>query len=643
MSVLFGKWNFDGRAIEQDYLRRVGEMLAPYGPDGCSFMCDGTFALAHRPFHTTEESRRENQPYRTRSGNIVTWDGRLDNRRSLQDQIGRDISNDATDVEIVAAAYDRWGAECFAKLTGDWAVAIVSVEGHSVTLAKDFVGTHHLYYRIERDHITWSTILDPLVFLSETTKLNEEYLAGWLSFLPAAHLTPYESIQSVLPSTFVKLRPDRHQVQKYWDFDPGLRIRYKTDADYENHFRVAFREAVRRRLRCDTPILAELSGGMDSSSIVCVADSVAASEGLVTSRINTVSYYDDSEPNWNERPYFSKVEEKRGRIGYHIDVSEMGCPSSGFSSRDFLVTPGSWNGMALETEKRLAAYMSSVGNRVVLSGIGGDEVTGGVPTPIPELQDLFAKFQFAELATQLKLWALQKRKPWLQMLAEVVRPFLPLGLVGIAAAKRPPNWLAGQFTERHRAALLGYPRRVQLLSALPSFQENIATLELLRRQLACESVPTVPLCERRYPFLDRDFLQFIYAIPREQLVRPGQRRSLMRRALVGIVPEEILDRKRKAFVSRRPIAALSEHGLRSPGGGESMVSASLGIIDEQRFRETLERVKQDLDVPAVNLIRTFEIEQWLREWRRWQDGRTANNCRVVDPIDPALAVETRIA
>ena len=82
------------------------------------------------------------------------------------------------------------------------------------------------------------------------------------------------------------------------------------------------REAVRRRLRSDSPILAELSGGMDSSSIVCMADTIIARGNAETPRLDTLSYYDDSEPNWNERPYFTKVEEKRGRTGCHIDVRQ---------------------------------------------------------------------------------------------------------------------------------------------------------------------------------------------------------------------------------------------------------------------------------------------------------------------------------
>src|SRR4029077_4900258 len=121
-------------------------------------------------------------------------------------------------------------------------------------------------------------------------------------------------------------------------------------------------------------------------------------------------------------------------------------------------------------------------------------------------------------------------------LAETIRMFLPPDLVGLPAQKRPPEWLDSDFTCRHRGALSGYETRLKLCSALPSFQDNIATLNALRRQVGSDHPSAEPLHETRYPFLDRDLLEFLFAVPRDQLVRPGQRRSLMRRALSGVVP-----------------------------------------------------------------------------------------------------------
>lgn len=259
--------------------------------------------------------------------------------------------------------------------------------------------------------------------------------------------------------------------------------------------------------------------------------------------------------------------------------------------------------------------MASQRTRVVLSGIGGDEVMGGVPTPMPELENLLANAQFRTLARQLKVWALERRKPWFHMFWEAARGFIPLALVGAPKYLHPAPWLHASFATRHWAALTGYPSRIKLFAALPSFQENLATLDALRRQLACTALPFEPHYEKRYPFLDRDLLEYIFAIPREQLVRPAQRRSLMRRALVGIVPEEILNRKTKAFVSRSSRAAILNNWAYFTEMSQNMLSDALGIVDSERISEVLQKIRQGEEVRIVTLKRTFLLEAWLRGLR----------------------------
>jgi asparagine synthase (glutamine-hydrolysing) len=321
MSVQFGMWNFEGQPLAPDYIENVSATLAPYAPDSNeSYSRDG-IRILYRAFYTTKESHFEKQPYLCPSDAVITWDGRLDNRGDLIDELRYTATVNLTDVGIVAAAYEKWGANCLGKLIGDWALSIWNPRERSVLLAKDPIGTKHLYYSVDDEQLTWSTILDPLVrFAGQTFSLNEEYIAGWFSMFPAVHLTPCVGIHSVPPSSSVLLRRGKHTISKYWDFNSSQKIRYRTDAEYEEHFRTVFAKAVQRKLRSDRPVLAELSGGRDSSSILCMADTVIARGTAETPRLDTISYYDDSEPNWNERPYFTKVEEKRGRTGWHVNV-----------------------------------------------------------------------------------------------------------------------------------------------------------------------------------------------------------------------------------------------------------------------------------------------------------------------------------
>jgi len=612
MSVLFGRWNFAGEPVAPAYIEKVSKLLCPYGPDRSGCYSAAGVSITHCAFHTTKESRAEVQPHISASGMVIAWDGRLDNRPELLGSLRDVLGDGSTDVAIVAAAYERWGTKCLGELLGDWALAIWNPDARSLLLAKDFIGTRHLFYAFDKDQVAWSTILDPLVsFADETLALDEEYLAGLISFFPAAHRTPYLGIHAVPPSSFVLLRPGECSVEKYWDFDSRKQICYPADADYEQHFRSVFAQAVKRRLRSDRPVLAELSGGMDSSSVVCMADAVLADGAAETPRLDTVSYYNDSEPDWNERPYFRKVEERRKRIGCHIEV---GTPESAELASDpgpFAAAPYSRR-RSSERTRAFKACLASQGNRVVLSGIGGDEFMGGVPTAVPELMDLLARAQFTTLARQLTAWALNQRKPWTHLLLEAARGFFPVSMVGVPKYLRPPKWLNPDFVKRQRDALRAYPSRVNLFGPLPSFQECLFTIDALRRQLACSFLSPEPLYEKRFPYLDRTLLEFICAIPRAQLVRPGERRSLMRRALVGIVPDEVLNRKRKAFAVRSPTTAICTQWARLIRECGETTSEALGILNASAFSTEVDEAGRGRLVQIVRMSRMLEIESWLR-------------------------------
>ena len=387
MSVQFGRWNFEGQPPAPGYIEKVSAALAPYGPDSNESYSKGGIEILYRAFHTTKESRREKQPCISRSGAVITWDGRLDNRADLINELRDAATVNSTDLAIVAAAYEKWGANCLGKLIGDWALSIWNPREHSVLLAKDHIGTKHLYYSFDDKELTWSTILDPLVlFAGKTFEICEEYIAGWFAIMfPAAHLTPYVNIHTVPPSSSVLLQPDKHGtkhvITKYWDFDPNKRIRYKTNAEYEEHFRTVLAKAVQCRLRSDRPVLAELSGGMDSSSIVGMADLVIARGQAECPRLDTISWFDDSydhiEPDSNELHWISKVEQKRGHIGFHVNLRESRAKeatsqrsfTSEFENDRFAAKPIP-NRDLPDHFNQYAAYIRSQEYRVVLSGLG---------------------------------------------------------------------------------------------------------------------------------------------------------------------------------------------------------------------------------------------------------------------------------
>lgn len=609
MSVQFGKCNFDGRPIDPQEVQQVRPLLAPCGPDGEGGFSSGHVAIVFGAFHTTAEARREQQPYQDSSGAVITWDGRLDNRPELIGALSKEALREATDVEIVAAAYERWGSGAMPKLIGDWALSIWDPRECAVLLARDFLGTRPLHYVFENNCLTWCTILDPLVIFSRRRfDLDEEYLAGWLASAPRVELTPYVGIQTVPVASSLWFRASGVSKRTFWKFDPHRTTRYKQDGEYEDEFRSLFRRSVERRLRSSAPVVAELSGGMDSSSIVCMADRILSGRPDAARQLHTISYFDDSEPNWNERPYFTAVERQLRRTGYHIDVGGRNHALS-LSRAEWGMTPSD----SFQTDRCAVAFrdcLLAAGSRVLLSGLGGDEVTGGVPTPIPELADSLASGRFILFFRQLQRWALANRMTVLGLAIETCREFLP-GRWG-STAPQPPSWLNPSFMARNTKAHQGYEPSLSLSAGRPSFQESQRTLARLRRHIGCMRTVREPLHEARYPFLDRDLLEFLYSIPREQLVRPRQRRSLLRRSLSGIVPATVLHRERKGYVSRAPAQWLREEAASLLHPGEELASADAGLVNAQALISALRNLQAGEAVPLVAMQRTIALEYWLR-------------------------------
>jgi len=613
MSVQAGIWNFEGRPIDRKLLADISESLKHQGPDGESCHVDGSIALLYRPFHTAADSRREKQPYFSRRGFILTWDGRLDNRDELIPELRNDLEANPTDVAIIAAAFDRWESDCFRRIVGDWAVSIWKPEERELQFAADYLAIRHIFYYHKNDQVWWSTDLGPLVLLSGAKlHVDDDFIAGYFANDPDAHLTPYREIREVPAGQFVRIGKGGVSVERFWRFSPKSRIRYQTDAEYEEHFRHLFRQSVRRRLRSDSPILAELSGGLDSSSIVCMADDIIAKEGNHIPRLDTISYYDNTEPNGDDSIYFPKVEQKRGRAGIHIDGSKLGTSPASLECTDFCPLPG-----ALGFGQKLAAERADAvrcgGYRVILSGIGGDEFLGGVPDPRAHLADLIVQFKLVCLAKQLTAWSLVKRRPWIRLLWQSAIEALPpsLGQYLIKEAK-VESWIRKDFAERTRLAVrrLGVDEYLGLW--LPTRRSCIGGVFLMASKLSKYTPPVSALEEARFPYLDQNLIEFILSIPASQLLRPGERRSLMRRSLAGIVPQEILSRRSKQIGVRTLVLVLEKHWDDLQSVYAKSLSSRLGYIHEERFVKVISDVRSGKAVPIVQILRAISLEYWLR-------------------------------
>ena len=323
MSAIGGIVGFNGTLVDADQLAIISSGLDQYGPDGGGDLRQRSVAMSYRAFHTNRRSRGERQPLVDASGRILCWDGRIDNREELLESLSDEVNDVQTDAAIVIAAFGKWGVDFLQRVIGDFALSLWDPESNTLFLARDPVGARLLYYHVNDERIVWSSRLEPLLSLPDVElEIDEEYVAGYFTAQLEPSQTPYKNIFAVSPSHLVMAHDGQVRFKRFWGLDPNKEIRYGTDAEYEEHFTQLFREAVRVRLRAEGPVWADLSGGLDSSSIVCMADSIIEAGESEAPRLETVSAVFDESPSSDERRFISKVEAKRGRVGHHFKESE---------------------------------------------------------------------------------------------------------------------------------------------------------------------------------------------------------------------------------------------------------------------------------------------------------------------------------
>jgi asparagine synthase (glutamine-hydrolysing) len=610
MSVQIGILSFDGEPIGCESLTRLSSTAAAYGPDGETTHCQGPVGFLYRPFRTTAEATAEHQPVVSPQGNIVTWDGRLDNRHELIEQLQDTLRSDTTDAEIAATAFDRWCTDCFTRIVGDWAISIWIPDNRELILARDYMGIRHLFYHLTPTRVTWSSHLASLAIANKNLHVCDRYIAGYLAADPEADLTPYQEIRAVPPGHFVRIKSGKVTFGRFWSADLRPSIHYRSDAEYEEHYRYLFRQAVQRRLRTQSRILADLSGGLDSTSIVCMADSILNTSSPGTPGVDTFSFYDLAEPDEDDFRYITKVEQLRGRAGFCFNF-EGGVDSILFDRPVFVASP-SFGGRA-EITTALSQVLEQHEYRVSLSGRGGDEFNGQALNLRVQMADLFLQLRFVELAKQLAAWSLLIRKrPWVHLLAQSLLQLAPGWTRALLTDEgKVDPWINPAFARRYQVSIRQVDATRGLGVVYPSVRDAVHTIVTIGRQMSSLEPSIV---ETRYPYLDQQLVEFLTAIPLDQLLRPGQRRFLMRRALANIVPQDILLRRTKSMVSRCFAVTLEVHWKLVESLFCHPVGSRLGYFVTEPLRESLRAVKNGQSSPYVlRLMKAISLETWLRQ------------------------------
>lgn len=614
MSAIGGIYARNGSALDRRALCKLGSALAAIGPDAQSLLLQPPVGMVFCAFHTDRESRLTPQPITTPEGGMLAWNGRLDNRRDLARDLADSLPEAPREVDLVLAAYKQWGIEGLSRLIGDFSLALWDPADRLLVLACDAFSVRPLYYAVGRDYLWWSSRARALLAAADLApEVDEEFVAGFLtSSRPSGH-SPFRSVQMLPPGCALAVRGERVERKRFWSPDPKREIRYRSDGEYEEHFRTLFRQAVACRLRADGPVYADLSGGLDSSSIVCVADEILAAGDADAPELRTVSWVYDQSKTSDERHFIHFVEEKRGRQGLHIRDEDHPMLSRVPAS----YRPDYPHGQLafLARNDFLATNMAQAGARVLLRGTGGDHVLSGEIGEMPlEVADLLTRGQIGKALLSCFVWSHAVRRPWHSVLWQGgAHPLLPSSLRARTQDLYPlEGWFEPAFTRRMDLAgrLLGVEDDVGF--RLPSARWRYVGIRECSRDMGWELFTTTGCAEMRFPFLDRRLVELLLAVDVRQLLRPGETKSLLRRALAGTLPERVRRRRSKAG----PDEALYRACLREWSWLSSYVAdarvCAYGFVNRRALLEALQRMRHGVKVTTPQLLRTLCLEFWLR-------------------------------
>jgi asparagine synthase (glutamine-hydrolysing) len=597
MSGIAGIYHLDGRPVSHLLLRRMTDVIAHRGLDGSGQWNNGPVGLGNRMLHTTAESLQEEQPLADETGNLcLTLDGRVDNRdeiRAALEAKGATLRTD-TDAELVLRAYECWGEASPRRIIGDFAFAIWDRRKRQLFCARDPLGTKPFYYYTDgRTFLFGSELHQIFEDSSVRRKPNDgmigEYLAGAIH---SQEETLYRDVVRLPPGHYLLVAPGQIRKERYWDIDPARAIRHQSDEEYTEHFLEIFKKAVRCRLRSHRPVGAYLSGGLDSSSIVSMAQSLYREGSVKSPGFETFSLLFPGLP-CDESAYIGEVARMWGIKGNTVEAEgpDASCYSEQVSRyQDF---PNYPNDSMSNPLKKLAREK---GFRVLLTGLGGDEwLTGS----LYHYADLLRRFRILSMIRQIRCDSRVAGiiLPSSPMLKLALWPLLPQSarrvIRGVMRRDGVPNWMGRQFarriqlTERLRWETDGREfssyAQGDLYNTLSSgWQTHFVEME--------ERAASWFGLEERHPLNDRRIVEFALALPEDQRWRRDRPKYILRQAMAGLLPETVRQRLTKADFSHSFAATFQALG--GEHFFDSLSVTSMGWVEGAWVRRMYQQMAQ---------------------------------------------------
>lgn len=551
MCGLAGIVYFKGVQADDRVIRNMTNCMSHRGPDADGFFVEDNVALGHRRLSIIDLSESANQPFVDHSRRYhLVFNGEIYNFREVKEKLPEYPFHTSGDTEVIVAAFAKWGPDCLNYLKGMFVIMIWDNHKKELFVARDRMGVKPLYYYLDEN--VWLCSSEIRSLLNSGLVPRELSMAAVRSFLNyqsiGAPLSIVQQVMQLEAGCYLVVTAKEVRQVKYWDIFNAEVHKESKRRDVQATIRTLLRNSVERRMISDVPLGAFLSGGIDSSAIVGLMAEVS------DSRINTFTVGFD-EKEFDETPYADIISKKfntshnRLLLNPGIFLDEL---TNALNRMD---TP---SGDGINTYVVSKAIRNS-GLTVALSGVGGDELFAGYP--------FFKKFM--EFKQYNAIW---DRTSWVRKGAAA--------LVNVSVSSRRARF-SRMLSSKNCSIAYAYPefRRIigpELLSQLTTF--NRKSLTVLEQQMResendferfpllsqvsiaeykgytqhtllkdTDQMSMAVSLEIREPFFDHELVEFVLGIP-DHLKYPVYPKSLLVESLDGLLPDEIVHRRKQGFL-----------------------------------------------------------------------------------------------
>jgi len=600
------------KKVLKEEIVNINDLISHRGPDDEGFYCKDNFAFGHRRLSILDLSSDGHQPMHYMEKYTITYNGEVYNYLEIKEELIKDgySFQSNTDTEIILASYDKWGADCVNKFNGMWAFAIYDKVKEIIFCSRDRFGIKPFYYsQIDSKFIFASEIKQFTVINGWQAILNSNRGFDFLEYGLFNHTneTLFKNVYQLRggQNLIYNLKSNKFNITQWYDLKTKIKKSNLSFEDSSQEFKELFSDAIRLRLRSDVNVGSCLSGGLDSSSIVCeVNKQLKSKQGTIQETVSScfeIKKYDEQEyidevtKNTNTKsnklfPKYDDLFKELENIIWHQDEP--------FGSTSIFAQ---WSVFKEARKNNLT---------VMLDGQGADEYLAGYHGFYSVyFIGLFKSLKFIHLFKELKAYKNIHQYSWSKITKEILGRMLSGNLKDIIKQKYLNKGKLFNTQYKYK-----YKKHIDSFSSIQEYSiEQLVNINL-PMLLHYEDRDSMAFSiEARVPFLDYRIVEFVLSQPDVYKIKDGETKAILRKSMENVLPKKILNRQDKmGFVTPEEVW-IKENKELFLTKIQEYVKLSQGLINEEAS-EYFNKVVNGENKFDFTIWRIIVFGEWMKKF-----------------------------